>query len=115
MTEYEWDKKLKIHTVGRDASNEDNHHYPYEPTPYVVLERLAESGYINVNTLLVDYGCGKGRVGFFLNDRLNCKTIGIEYDENIFEQAKSNNYSYILCWWAVLAFSVPNPAIIVSN
>lgn len=42
----EWDQKLKIHTMGRDDSQENAYHHPYEPTPYCVLERLAGSGYI---------------------------------------------------------------------
>mgnify|MGYP003295699188 CR=1 FL=1 len=43
MKELDWDKKLKIQTVGRDDFHADEHHYPYEPTPYEVLERLVES------------------------------------------------------------------------
>ena len=45
-TELSLDKLLKIKTTGRDDSHSDQFHYPYEPTPYVVLERLANSGYI---------------------------------------------------------------------
>ena len=41
-----WDKLLQIKTTGRDDSNSDQYHYPYEPTPYSVLERLANSGLI---------------------------------------------------------------------
>ena len=44
-----WDKRLKIHTGGRDADKEDEYHYPYEPTSYTVLERLTDSGYLNSN------------------------------------------------------------------
>ena len=40
-----WDKLLKIKTTGRDDSNSDQYRYPYEPTPYCVLERLANSTY----------------------------------------------------------------------
>ena len=46
MTEHEWDKLLKIRTSGRDDSHSDQYRFPYEPTPYPVLERLAGSGYI---------------------------------------------------------------------
>lgn len=44
--EYTWDKLLKIKTTGRDDSNSDQYRFPYEPTPYSVLERLANSGLI---------------------------------------------------------------------
>ncbi len=89
-----WDKKLNISTEGIDDSKADAYRYPYEPTPYSVLERLADSGYINEETVLVDYGCGKGRVGFFLNKVLGCKAIGIEYDPRIYAQAMENLRNY---------------------
>lgn len=90
MNEQQWDKKLKINTSGRDDFHADEYHYPYEPTPYSVLERLAESGYIESEHLLVDYGCGKGRVGFFLSSEVGCCSIGVEYDERIYGQALKN-------------------------
>ena len=43
MTEASWDKLLQIKTDGRDDKNADEYRYPYEPTPYSVLDRLAES------------------------------------------------------------------------
>ena len=90
MTEEKWDKKLKIHTTGRLDSHADQYRYPYEPTPYSVLERLAESGYVKKEDTLIDYGCGKGRVGFFLHSTVGCKAIGLEYDKEIFSQAEEN-------------------------
>ena len=41
QNELQWDKLLKIKTTGRDDSHSDQYHFPYEPTPYCVLERLA--------------------------------------------------------------------------
>lgn len=90
MTEQQWDKKLKIQTCGRDDTNADAYNHPYEPTPYAVLERLAESGYIKPENTLVDYGCGKGRVGFFLHEVVGCNVIGIEHDEHIWRAAEEN-------------------------
>ena len=88
--ELQWDKLLKIKTTGRDDSNADQYKYPYEPTPYSVLERLANSGEIRKNNVLLDYGCGKGRVDFFLSYQTRCKSIGIEYDERIYKAAAIN-------------------------
>ena len=85
-----WDKLLQIKTSGRDDSNSDQYHYPYEPTPYSVLERLANSGLIRKKDVLLDYGCGKGRVDFFLSYQTKAKTIGIEYDERIYQGASNN-------------------------
>ena len=85
-----WDKLLQIKTTGRDDSNSDQYRYPYEPTPYCVLERLANSGLIRKKDVVLDYGCGKGRVDFFLSYQTKAKTIGIEYDERIYQGALEN-------------------------
>ena len=90
QNEMQWDKLLKIKTTGRDDSNSDQYRYPYEPTPYCVLERLAGSGYIGKRNKLLDCGTGKGRVCFYLSYQCKCKTIGIEYDERLYDGAKSN-------------------------
>lgn len=90
LSEKDWDKQLNIDTIGRDASKEDDYHYPYEPTPYSVLERLAESGYITRESYVLDYGCGKGRVGFFLHAQIDCRVTGIDFDEKMYTIAKKN-------------------------
>ena len=73
----------------------DEYHHPYEPTPYSVLERLADSGLVGKDDVVLDYGCGKGRVGFFLSYRRSAKTIGIEYDERIYQGAIGNQKTAI--------------------
>ena len=88
--EKSWDKLLQIKTTGRDDTNADQYRHPYEPTPYSILERLADSGFFGKEDVLLDYGCGKGRVGFFLSWRTKMKTIGIEYDEQIYFDALEN-------------------------
>lgn len=85
-----WEKVLKIKTTGRDDSKSDSYKYPYEPTPYPVLMRLANSGYIRKHNVLLDYGCGKGRVDFFLSYQTRCRTIGIEYHDRVYEGAVAN-------------------------
>lgn len=90
QNETQWDKLLKIKTTGRDDSRADQYRYPYEPTPYMVLERLANSGLIRKNNTLLDYGTGKGRVCFYLSYQTRCKAIGVEYDERIYKGAADN-------------------------
>lgn len=85
-----WDKLLQIETSGRDDTNSDEYRYPYEPTPYCVLERLADSELFGQADTVLDYGCGKGRVDFFLSYRTKAKTIGIEYDKHIYSSTLSN-------------------------
>ena len=90
ITENEIDKALHINTCGRDDTRSDQYRFPYEPTPYSVLIRLAESGLITERDTLLDYGCGKGRVGLFLSSKTKARSIGIEYDETIFRDATEN-------------------------
>ena len=90
MTEHEWDRFLRIRTSGRDDSRADTVHYPYEATPYPVLERLAGCGLLDKHDIVADYGCGKGRVAFFLAWQLGCRTIGVERDERLLQTALEN-------------------------
>ena len=90
MCEAKWDKLLKIKTSGRDDSHSDQYRFPYEPTPYRVLERLANSGLIRKGDTLLDYGTGKGRVCFYLSYQTRCRSIGVEYDERIYQEAAAN-------------------------
>ncbi len=89
-TEQEWEHILHIKTTGRDDSQADGEHHPYEPTEYSVLERLANSGYIRKKSTLLDYGSGKGRVSFFLSYQIGCHAIGIEYDRRLWKKAMAN-------------------------
>ena len=92
MTEREWDKRLRIKTIGRE--DEDNPHYsPYEPTPYSVLQRLADSGHIGRKDHLLDYGCGKGRVAFFMASVIGCRVTGIDHSKKLIDMAKENRKS----------------------
>lgn len=91
--EQAWDKRLKISSAGRDDSGADQYHHPYEPTPYAVLQRLADSGLIGKENVVLDYGCGKGRVDFFLAHQTKARTIGIEYDAHIYRAALENQKS----------------------
>ena len=93
--ESKWDLSLGIRTAGRDETNADQYHHPYEPTPYCVLERLADSGFFGENDMVLDYGCGKGRVGFFLSAQTAVKSVGIEYDAQIYKSALENRKTVV--------------------
>lgn len=88
--ELQMDAMLGIGTGGRDESHASLDNNPYEPTPYAVLDRLAGSGLVGKRNMLVDYGCGKGRVGFYLSYQVRCRSLGIECDEWLFEGALRN-------------------------
>ncbi len=88
--EMSWDNLLHIKTTGRDDSISDLVRYPYEPTDYSVLEQLASSGYIDKSNTVIDYGCGKGRVSFFLTSQTKCHAIGVEYNPRLYQRACTN-------------------------
>ena len=90
MTEEQWERKLNIRTGGGSNHAADGENFPYEPTPYSVLARLAESGFLTRENKLVDYGCGKGRVSIFLAERVRCPVIGIDYNEDLIRAAQEN-------------------------
>lgn len=94
INERQWDQRLKIITTGLDASYADLHHNSYEPTPYAVLGRLVESGYVRPDSHWIDYGCGKGRVGFYLHRTAGCQVTGVECQSEIFAAAMENLRTY---------------------
>lgn len=89
-----WERRLNICTGAAAYGRQDANHAPYEPTSYAVLERLARSGLIGAEDTLVDYGCGKGRVGFFMCHAVGCRAVGVEYDEKLWRQAEENRAAY---------------------
>ena len=89
MTEREWDKRLHIRTIGREDESSANCS-PYEPTPYAVLQRLADSGYLRRKHRLLDYGCGKGRVAVFMAAVVGCRVTGVDMSQKLIDIAVEN-------------------------
>ncbi|MBQ3860980.1 MAG: class I SAM-dependent methyltransferase [Clostridia bacterium] len=94
LSEKQADRRWRIRTCGRDTQAEDAHHSPYEPTPYAVLDRIAESGFIGRDNLLVDYGCGRGRVSLMLSHLTGCRSLGIDFNPFLLAAAEDNRASF---------------------
>ena len=94
ITDAQWEKRLGVSTGAARHEKDDSNHSRYEPTPYAVLERLAGSGLIGRENVLVDYGCGKGRVSFFMTQALGCRSVGVEYDARLHAAAEENLRSF---------------------
>ena len=88
--EKELEKTLNINTIEIDDSKEDFHHNRYEPTPYQVLDLLIESEYIHSNDILLDIGCGKGRVSLYLNHKIGCTCKGLDFNNELIDEANIN-------------------------
>jgi ubiquinone/menaquinone biosynthesis C-methylase UbiE len=65
-------------------------------TPYLI-DLILESVKLDENSLVLDYGCGIGRLAKELIDRTNCKVIGVDISLNMLEYAyayvKSENFT----------------------
>lgn len=80
----------EIQTDGKDSF----HFHRYEPTPYKVIETLFDYYTPKNNDILVDYGCGLGRLNFYLENRFHIKSVGIEMVEYYYKRALENLNSY---------------------
>lgn len=89
------DKELNIETLGRNDDYSDTHRYPYEPTAYSVLDRVIESEMLSKDDIVIDFGCGMGRVPIYLNCSIGCRTIGIEMFEEFYKKALLNQSQYL--------------------
>ena len=49
-----------------------------------------DSGLITEKNHVLDMGCGKGRVSFFLAQTIGCRTTGVDFDSNMIEIAENN-------------------------
>lgn len=89
------DHLLKIQTSGIQKDGKDDYfNHRYEPTPYEVLDQLFDQYTINKEACFIDYGCGKGRLNFYIEHRFHCKTKGIEYNPEYYQDACHNLVSY---------------------
>lgn len=95
MKEQEGDKMLGIQTAGIQQGFHDSLHYNrYEPTPYELLERLFNTVNLVPDDRVVDFGCGKGRLNFYLHHRFAVSTVGVEMDAGFIDEALKNRDSY---------------------
>ncbi|GAB3044550.1 methyltransferase [Virgibacillus ainsalahensis] len=95
MKEYYFDKLLNIHTRGEQKGFPDSiHHYPYEPTPYKALEVLYKNYELKSGDQLVDFGCGKGRLTFFIDYYYQATVKGVEMNESFYQKALKNRNRY---------------------
>lgn len=95
MKEYYYDKLLNIHTNGkRVANNHINHYYPYEPTPYQALEVLFDQYEVKSTDQFIDFGCGLGRLNFFIHYHFHARVTGIEMNEAFYQRALDNLENY---------------------
>lgn len=96
IKEQYYDKLLHIKTSGQQGFSDNVHYHRYEPTPYGVLERLFEWYEVKGGDCLVDFGCGKGRLNFFVHNRFHVAVVGVEMNDSFYQSAEENLRTYTL-------------------
>ena len=96
MKEKLFDELLNIETVGEQKGFYDSMHYHrYEPTPYHALEKLFEQYELKSSDRIVDFGCGKGRLNFYVHHFFQASAVGIEMNERFYKDAVANREKYM--------------------
>lgn len=86
-----------IRTGGiREWPHRSGHYHRYEATPYEALETLFQEYKLQRTDRVVDYGCGRGRVSFYIHHRFQVPVKGIEVNEKTYEEALENKINYRL-------------------
>lgn len=91
-----YERLFNIKTTGEQQGFYESHHYNrYEATSYFALETLFKEYTLSSNDCIVDFGCGKGRLSFYINYYYNCKITGIEMNNNYFDICINNKKNYL--------------------
>lgn len=95
MLERKYDDLLRIRTAGiREWRAGREQYNRYEATPYAALEALFRSYKIKPHDRVVDFGCGRGRVCFYIHKHFNVPVTGIENNDLTFREALKNKEIY---------------------
>ena len=95
MAERKHDKLLNIRTTGiREWKDKTVAYNRYEPTPYTALDKLFQSYTLDTNDKVVDFGCGRGRVTFYIHNRFQVPVTGVEVNDKTYDEALDNKASY---------------------
>ncbi|MGG3561919.1 methyltransferase [Neobacillus rhizosphaerae] len=96
MKEHYYDKLLNIKTKEvQQGFHKSLHYHRYEPTPYSALEVLFEKYKIKNKDHIVDFGCGKGRLNFYIHYFFGASVVGVEMDDELYHDAVQNQKSYL--------------------
>ena len=96
MEEKSYEKLLNINTTGEELwSDKIAHYHPYQATLYQALDILFKAYSIKESDYIVDFGCGKGRLNFYINYFFKANVVGVEMDERYYHDCLCNKESYL--------------------
>ncbi|MCA1060648.1 SAM-dependent methyltransferase [Rossellomorea aquimaris] len=95
MKEHEFDTLLNIKTTQPQIGFHRSFHYHrYEPTPYAALKELFQQYELKNSDRVVDFGCGKGRLNFFIHHHFQSTVVGVEMNDDFYEECLRNLATY---------------------
>lgn len=96
MKENQYEDLLNIKTNGEELWSEKiKHYHPYQATSYDALENLFNQYKVKEDDYIVDFGCGKGRLNFYMNYFYKAKVTGVEMDEVYYKECLLNKENYL--------------------
>ncbi len=96
MDEQYYEKLLNIKTCGEQKGfNDSLHYHRYEPTSYLALNTLIKEYSFTESDSLIDFGCGKGRLNFFINNTSGSYVTGIEMNRYYYDICMDNMSNYL--------------------
>lgn len=96
MNEQYYETLLNIKTSGKQDLDETSIHYNrYEPTEYSALDKLFKEYNITAKDSIIDFGCGKGRLNFYINHFFDSNVTGVEMNHYFYEEALHNRTNYL--------------------
>ncbi|OCA92140.1 SAM-dependent methyltransferase [Pseudobacillus wudalianchiensis] len=96
MNEKEYDRLLKIQTGGTwEWLYQSLHYNRYEATPYEAIDELFQEYELKKTDGVVDFGCGKGRLLFYIHYRFNVRATGVEVNGQLYQEAVENLAEYM--------------------
>lgn len=92
----DYDRLFAVQTKNIWIQGEISAQYnPYEATPYSILYILFKNYRLEKTDGFVDFGCGKGRLLFYVHNLFHCAVTGIEMDQYLYERAIQNKNKYL--------------------
>ncbi len=96
MEEHYYEKLLNIKTLGEQKIFYQSLHYSrYEPTGYSALQILSKQYNFTAEDSVIDFGCGKGRLNFYINHFFDSTVTGIEMNTFFYKKAINNKKEYL--------------------
>ena len=97
MNDINYENLLNINTFGEENwKDKFSHYHPYQATSYSALDTLFENYRVNEDDYIVDFGCGKGRLIFYINYYFNASCCGVEMNNDFYKTCLDNKSSYLI-------------------